>query len=277
MSLLPDPKTLGEQLEHARATRQHLDEIIAWLEQGIALLGPMAPASTNGAVALPTPAPEPVPEITAADDPEPEEPPADVEPVEPESDVEPEPPAPEPDPPAPEPRAAVRAAVGPPPAKLGDRDIAARITSALLSCNQPLSRAQLADRAGLTVAQITKPLRAAVTSGAILATGATVSRRYSVAPVESSEQGAKVQAGAERNAEQLTDAVQRIGLRERVLRAVLAQSGELDAAALAAKLEAHEQDVTDAAAWHVERQQVVKGDDGRYWRGPEAARARSPR
>lgn len=38
-TLLPDPATLTDQLEHARDARDHLNRLITWLEQGLELVG----------------------------------------------------------------------------------------------------------------------------------------------------------------------------------------------------------------------------------------------
>jgi DNA-binding Lrp family transcriptional regulator len=270
-SLLPNADELAEQLDHVRATQGYLAEVADWLEQGIALFG-----RANGAASLvPPPAPEPPARELAPPEPEPELAPGQREMAawldagEAVPEPEPEPAAPAPDEPedadevAPA-RAQVRSA-GTPPPRPADRDHEAKILNALISHNQPLSRAQIADLTGLTVAQLTKPLRRLVAAERVTATGATVSRRYTAAqPAEQSEQAAKVKAGVKRNAEKLTDAVQKIGLREKVMRAVRSKPGQLTIADLARQLEAVEEDVVEAVAHHVEREQLTCASDGTY-------------
>jgi DNA-binding Lrp family transcriptional regulator len=273
-SLLPNPDELAEQLDHVRATQGYLDEVAAWLQQGITLFG-----RANGAASLAPPAPA-APELVAPE-PEPEvnQEPEQLDAGAPEP--EPEPVAPEVAEPedadevAPAPAVAQVRSAGAVPAKLDDRDFTAKILSALISSNQPLSRAQIADLSGLTVQQITNPLRAAVNAGKVIATGATVSRRYTAAQaLPHSEQSAKVKAGTTRNAVKMTTAVQKIGLREKVMRAVRSKPGQLTIADLARHLKAVEEDVVEAVAHHVEREQLTCASDGTYTAA--ALRAASP-
>lgn len=256
--LLPDPTQLREQLEHARATRHHLDKVIDWLEQGVALLSPEPPS--NGREPEQLRAPEPDPPAPAAPALSPPDPPAADE------DDEDEPAAA-----ALAPRQVAPGA----PARPTSRDREATVLSVLISSNQPMSKAQIADRTGLSVGQLDQPLRALLADGKATATGKTVSRRYAAVPdarPPQSEHGAKAAAGRERNAAIEMSAVQRIGVRDRVLKAVLGRPGELDDEALVGHLDVGFADVADAVAYLMERDTITRDADGCYVRTAEAAR-----
>lgn len=217
MSLsLPDAATLGEQLEQARATRTHLDDVIAWLEQGVELLGG------------PVPAPPTIKE----------------------------------------PRTGLPAPSPPKPARATARDIEAKVVSAVISANQPLSRAQIVERTGLTVPAIKNPLQRLVAAGKIHAQGATINRRYSAgdAPPPHTAKRAEVEKGTARIAAQEKAAVMRIGERDRVMKAIAADSGKLNDSRLADALGMDVDDVADACDALLANHAIRRDGNGTYWR-----------
>jgi DNA-binding Lrp family transcriptional regulator len=296
-SLLPDPATLAEQLGHARGARDHLDRVVAWLEEGIDLLG--APAGEHGHELLPGPdvddaavpqrALEPPPKVSKdlqdLGDADPAVAPLQASA---EASASPGPPAseaPESEPPtAPSPPARANDSLNPsspPPAtkpartaRPGARDLEAKVLSPIISSNQPLSKAQIAERSDLTVKQVTQPLQRLVAAGTVLASGATVSRRYRAAGHEPhSEARARTEAGTARNAKKMTDAVGRVGLRDRVMKAVSADPASLDNRRLAEALDADLEDIADACGVLVGKGRLQLNEDGTYLRSvAEAAR-----
>jgi predicted transcriptional regulator len=158
--------------------------------------------------------------------------------------------------------------------RAGARDIEAKVLSVVVSAHQPLSKAQIAEHADLSSDQVTKPLQRLVASGRVRATGATKSRRYHAAEHQPhSEARARTEAGLKRNARKLDDAVGRVGLRDRVMKAVAADPAALDNDRLAAALDAHPDDVADATNWLVSKSRLQMAEDGTYRRSvAEAAR-----
>lgn len=160
------------------------------------------------------------------------------------------------------------------PQRAGARDLETKVLSAIISSNQPLSRAQVAERAGLTVGQVKKPLQRLVAAGKVRASGATVSRRYQGGEHQPhSEAGARTTAGRERSAATITDAVARVGLRDRVMKAVSADPASLDNHRLALALNATLEDIADACEWLVSKNKLQMHSDGTDLRSAaEAAR-----
>lgn len=294
-SLLPDPAAIAEQLEHARGTREHLDRVIAWLEQGLELVG--APPRERDHEPLPGPpgddaaVPQRALEASSMRDPE-YSPPAASDSAASSEEANPEPSAPdevpaptetlpiverepEQDPVIPPDLAATPVpARRSPPSRTTARDVEAKIVSAVISSNMPLSLAQIAERTGMTKAQLKPRLQPLVAAGKVQATGATVSRRYTAGEHEPhSEAGRRTTAGRERNAAKLTDAVGRVGLRDRVMKAITADPAALDNRRLALALDADLADIADACEFLVGKGRVQMADDGSYLRSvAEAAR-----
>ncbi len=258
-SLLPDPAALAEQLDHARATREHLDRVVAWLEAGVELLSPAGGESAHELL--------PGPAVDDAAVPERPRPPGNMRAEYSSSDSSTSSVEPKPEPPAPPaaqnrpPVAAAR------PARAGTRDLEAKVVSAIISSNQPLSRAQIAERTGLTIGQVKNPLQRLVSAGKVIASGATVSRRYQAGEHRPhSEAGARTTAGRERNAAKITDAVSRVGLRDRVMKAISADPAALDNSRLAQALDADLEDIAEACSQLVGKGRVQMAEDGTYLR-----------
>jgi hypothetical protein len=216
-SFLPDVAQLDDQLAQARGARDHLDELIAWLERGVELLGPR---EADAPLALPA--------------------------------VAPAPPKPKPLRPA---------------AKATGRDAEAKVLSVILAANRPLSRAQIVDASGLAPGQVKGPLQRLVADGKVKATGVTKSRRYEAGEHRPhTAKRAQVDTGTARIAAQEKAAVMRIAERERVTKAIAADSGKLNDSRLAAALSMDVDDVADACDALLSRGAIRRDGDGTYWR-----------
>lgn len=102
-----------------------------------------------------------------------------------------------------------------------------------------------------------------------------VGRRYAVAAGHAphSEHGARTKAGRARSDQRLNDAVARVGLRDRIMKAISADPCALDNGRLALALDAHPDDVADACEQLIARDRLQLADDGTYLRSvTEAAR-----
>lgn len=262
---LPDPAALAEQLDHARATREHLDRVVAWLEQGLELLGrsdgehahellPGPPADDAAVPERARPAGNEDAEYSRSD--------SSASSEEARSE------------PAAAPDAARAKTQAPRPPRTSSRDVEAKVLSAVISSNMPLSRAQIAERTNLTVNQLKHVLTRLVDDGRIIATGATINRRYQGGDHQPhSEAGARTAAGRARSAAKITDAVARVGLRDRVMKAVSADPCALDNQRLALALNADLADIADACSYLVGKNKLQLGEDGTYLRSAaEAAR-----
>ena len=251
-----DPATLAGDLERVRAARERLDRIEAWLQEGVALFG-----SDVVAEIAPPEREEPLP--PQASDPD---------------DAQPIPAAPPPDrepPPATPPAAASR-----PPRPRSKVDIGrerqAKIMHAILSANPSarLAMGDLARLAGLTTAQADRPVSALVKAGKLVAEGIPPHRRYSRGPQEfHTERRRQVEATVQKRRAIETDAVARVGLRDRVMKAIAADPDCLTEDRLALALEAHRDDVAEACGWLLERDRVTLNPDGTYRRNATQAEA----
>lgn len=149
------------------------------------------------------------------------------------------------------------------PRRPSARDYGATVVSSLISSNQPLTKAQIADVTGIPAVELLQLLQDLCATGRVTTIGAGHGRRYDVPPpAPKSDHAARTQAGRERNAARMTSAVQRIGLRDRVMKAVMAQPGELGVRRLAEMLEEDGEDIREALAWHVERERLELVGDG---------------
>lgn len=156
------------------------------------------------------------------------------------------------------------------------RDHQATVLSTLITSNMPLSRAQLIERTGLKPATLDRTTRALLDAGRIIGKGQTRARRYAAAPTgPHSEIAQRADVSRKRNAVALTTAIQRVGLRDRVWKAVLAQPGQLDEQQLAEALTATPEDIAEAVAWLVDRDRIAPRVDG-YVRTTTEATRRTP-
>jgi hypothetical protein len=173
-----------------------------------------------------------------------------------------------------------RTTAGPAPARAaavargGPRDRDAAVLSAILKANRPVSKQQLADLTGLNGDQLAAPLKRLIDAGKVAAQGATKARRYAASGHKwHSQERAKTEEGAVRIERELTDAVGRVGLRDRVMKAVAADPAALDNNRLALALNAALDDVADATSWLVGKDRLQMAEDGTYLRSvAEAAR-----
>jgi predicted transcriptional regulator len=280
-------RDLAAQLQDARDARDHLDRVIAWLEQGLELLGAPARERDHEPLGEPPAGDAAVPQraIEAAT-PAPPDVPMDVP-----TDVSTAPPAPPAPPARSSPEADLRSdaadsapqksARGESPrsapagsARADQRDRDAKVLSAVISANRRVAKRDVVAALDLTTPQIEASLKRLVEAGRIVATGEKSLRRYSAAPHEwHSQKRAKVEEGTARNARKLTDAVGRVGLRDRIMKAVAADPAALDNNRLALALDADLEDVAEATSWLVGKDRLQMAEDGTYLRSvAEAAR-----
>lgn len=267
-SLLPDPDALAEQLEHARGARDHLERVIAWLQEGIELLGP-APAQPP-AIAPAAPAEHHV----AAPGRQLEAPSSDPGPSDEAPKPEPGPAVDDPTPVAPSDDAPTEPAseLGRPPApsvRLAPRDVEGKVLHAIIKANTALSASQVADRVGMPKGKpLMRALRALVRDGKVLAEGATKSRRYRRTQLEEfhTETRAKVEASKTRNTDDEASRIRRVGLRDRVLKAIAADPDALDVDRLALALNEPRDDIANACEAMILSRKIVRGDDGTFRR-----------
>jgi len=185
---------------------------------------------------------------------------------------------PEPDSPPPAAPASPARPEGPPPAARATvppraqsaRDADAKVLSTVVSSNRPLAKTEIAERSGIKGERLDGAIRRLVQSGGIIAEGATRSRRFRRDKDHQphTAAGRKVKAAREAGAKRLDDNVKRVGLRERVLKAIAADPRKLTAGFLAQRLEAHPDDITEALDKLVEQGKVVaiEGDRPLYVR-----------
>jgi hypothetical protein len=159
-----------------------------------------------------------------------------------------------------------------------ERDRQGKILHVLIQSGRKLSKDELVGLTGFTKHEITKPLQQLVADERVIADGATKSRRYRAAKLGEerefhSDIREQQEKTARRNAAKVTDAVARVGLRDRVMKAVLADPDALTEDRLALALNADRDDVAEACGWLLQRHRVQLNPDGTYRRaaGREAA------
>lgn len=194
---------IAERLDRAKAERDQLDRLIAWLQAGA------------------------------------------------EFDTAPPPPAAKVKPP-------------PKPSKAAARDIEGKVLSAILNANRPVSRDDIAATTGMPKEKFEKQLRKLVVGKRVIAEGGPRNRRYHSAPREfHSTHRARTEAGKEPPAQEAAR-VSRVGLRDRVMKALSAQPmTEVD---LAAALGLDRDAVAEATGWLLERDRLHLDPDGTYRR-----------
>jgi hypothetical protein len=145
-----------------------------------------------------------------------------------------------------------------PPRTQGVRDTDAKVLSAAITSNRPLAKAELAEHSGVKGEQLNGAIRRLVQSGQLIATGATRSRRYNSSKDHAphSERGRKMKAATEASAKRLDDNVKRLGLRERVLKAIAADPGQLSQSRLGHALDAHPDDIAEAVGALIDRNKI---------------------
>lgn len=158
----------------------------------------------------------------------------------------------------------------------GARDIDAKVLHTILNASGPIAKRDILTRVDLdlSVGQLEGSLRRLADAGKVTAEGQTTKRRYRAGGHRPhSEAGARTAAGRERSAAKLTDAVGRVGLRDRVMKAICGDPAALDNARLAQALDADLEDVADACSQLVGKGRVQMAEDGTYLRSvAEAAR-----
>lgn len=159
-------------------------------------------------------------------------------------------------------------------AREGQRDRDAKVLAVVLKVNRPVAKRDVVATVDLTVTQVEASLKRLVEAGRIAATGEKSLRRYSPAEHEwHSKKRAEVEEGTARNNRKIDDAVGRVGLRDRVMKAIAADPAALDNQRLALALDADLQDIADACEYLVGNGRVQMADDGTYLRSvAEAAR-----
>jgi DNA-binding Lrp family transcriptional regulator len=213
-------------------------EQIAQLEQRLATL------RTIEAAALALDAPEAAPSVKTQPDPEPAtEPAATVE------EHTAAPPAP-----APAPRQPRAPSATP-------RDIDAKIIGALLKTNRRMSATQIAEHAGVEKDTLRKPLQRLVTTGQVIATGATKNRVYAAgAAPKTSEVSAARTNGVKKAATSEMNGVMRV----KVLDLIRRDPAALTEDRIAAGLLADRDDVAFACGKLLETGKVILNPDGTY-------------
>lgn len=156
-----------------------------------------------------------------------------------------------------------------PPARrssVGSRDADARVLGVVLGRNGKMSKAEIAEKSGLSRNQLNAAMKRLLAAGTLNAEGATVKRRYwkGDAPPVHSEQRGRQDATRESNAAKQDAAIARVGLRDRVLRSVAAEPLTEDQ--LATTLFVGREDIADACGWLLERNRVHLNPDGTYIR-----------
>jgi DNA-binding GntR family transcriptional regulator len=159
-----------------------------------------------------------------------------------------------------------------------ERDRQGKILHVLIQSGRKLSRDELVKLTGLTTNELKRPLQRVVADGRVLAEGATKARRFRI-PKQGDEVGfhsdvrERQATTARRNATKVTDAVARVGLRDRVMKAILADPDALTEDQLARALDADRDDIAEACGWLLQRHRVQLNPDGTYRRaaGREAA------
>jgi hypothetical protein len=148
----------------------------------------------------------------------------------------------------------------PPPrrSQQGARDAEAKVLSALISSNRPLSKAEVSEKSGITGEQLGGALKRLTVAGQLRVSGATRSRRWCKVKEHTphTAAGRNIKAATERNAKRLDDNVKRVGLRERVLKAIAADPAALNEDRLAQALNAHPDDVKEACAKLIELEKI---------------------
>lgn len=177
-SVLPRPEDLERQLDQARGVRDRLDRVIAWLEEGVELLGP--DGSAAGLLSAPASAPAPPRPAAERDEPAPTSAENDAAPAEDEVAAE------DVRPPAPATPLAPATPPAPPPARRQkqrsrNRSLEAAAVAAVADADGSLSADEIAAACGRAKDDsLRKALQQVVRDGRLKAEGATKARRYSL-------------------------------------------------------------------------------------------------
>jgi DNA-binding transcriptional ArsR family regulator len=149
-----------------------------------------------------------------------------------------------------------------------------KVVSALLHLNRAASLDELVETTGLSKNTVQRHLTALITDETCEATGATKSRRFRARRRDRTDSDNPVTAKRaqtlidnERNA---LDAVQRVGLRDRIVKAILADRGKLGLGEIHQRFLEAPGEVQSALDYLVSKQRIVANADGTFSRGPKA-------
>lgn len=157
-------------------------------------------------------------------------------------------------------------------ARAGARDHEAKVLAVVVQSNRPVANSDIVGTTGLSEDMVRRTLGRLVAADKIIRTGAARGTRYHPADHKPhSERRAKVDASTERNANQLQDKVALIGLRDRALKAVLADPGKLTTADIAQALNANEADTTTVLEQLAAQGKIAPGIQRRWARTAAAA------
>lgn len=236
MMPLPTPDELQQHAVEVAAAQEHLAKVQAWLEEGQRLLDPAGqPPAPAALPAVPTPAVEAIRGRPAARAPK---------------------------------RVARTERV---PHAPKQRDVEAAILAYLLDHRNGVTTVELEKNIDASRPTLTKVLRILRESGRVRSEGKTANRRhYPAAQEPHSEQGERVKAAVERVETTLTTNVEKLGLRDRVLKAILADPDALDPDKIAWAVDEHLERVELVLQELVVRGQLIENRDGTYGRGRRA-------